>query len=53
VAAAVMSPDVQERFAADGAEAAPTNTPEQFRAHIAADVKRWSAFLERAQIKLE
>jgi hypothetical protein len=22
-------------------------------AHIAADVKRWSAFLERAQIKLE
>jgi len=53
VAAAVMSPDVQERFAADGAEAAPANTPEQFRAHIAADVKRWSAFLERAQIKLE
>ena len=30
-----------------------SGTGQEGRAHIAADVKRWSAFLERAQIKLE
>ncbi len=53
VAAAVSAPEVRDRFAADGAEAAPPNTPEQFRAHIAAEIARWDAFLKRAQLKLD
>jgi hypothetical protein len=44
--------DVKERLAADGAEAAGANTPDEFRALIASEIRRWSAFLERAQLKL-
>jgi hypothetical protein len=46
-------PDVRERLAADGAEAAPAHPPEQFRATIAKEIKRWDAFLKRAQLKLD
>ena len=53
VAAVMTSPDIRHRLAADGAEAAPPNTPEQFRAMIHNEIKRWDAFLKRAQLKLD
>jgi len=49
----MMLPDVRERLATDGAEAAPAHTPEQFRSTIANEIKRWDAFLKRAQLKLD
>ena len=53
VVAVMNAPDVRERLAADGAEAAPANTPEQFAVMIAAEIERWSAFLARARLKLD
>ncbi len=53
IAAVMTAPDVRDRLAADGAEASPANTPEEFGALIASDIKRWSAFLKRTQLKLE
>lgn len=38
---AVQSPEVSERFAADGAEPF-TNSPEEFRAYIKAEIDRWA-----------
>jgi tripartite-type tricarboxylate transporter receptor subunit TctC len=52
VVAVMAAPEVRERLAHDGAEAAPPNTPEEFERTIAAEIKRWSAFLARAQLKL-
>ena len=52
VTAVMTAPDVKERLAADGAEAAPPNTPEEFAGVIAGEIKRWDAFLKRTQIKL-
>jgi tripartite-type tricarboxylate transporter receptor subunit TctC len=53
VAAVMTAPDVKDRLAADGAEAAESNTPEEFRKLIANEIRRWDAFLKRAQLKLE
>jgi len=52
VGAVMSSPEVKERLANDGAEAAPANTPEQFRALIAADIVRWGSFLKTMGTKL-
>lgn len=52
VAAVMTAPEVKERLAADGAEAAPPNTPEEFAGVIADEIKRWDAFLKRAKLKL-
>ena len=52
VAAVMTAPEVKERLAADGAEAAPSNTPEEFAGVIANEIKRWDAFLKRAKLKL-
>ena len=38
---AVHSPEVSERFAADGAEPF-TNSPQEFRAYIQAEIDRWA-----------
>jgi tripartite-type tricarboxylate transporter receptor subunit TctC len=53
VAAVVATPEIHDRLAADGAEVAEPNSPEQFRGLIAADIGRWSAFRARAKIKLD
>lgn len=53
VGAVMTSPDVKERLASDGAEAASPNTPEEFRKLIASEIARWGAFLKRAQLKIE
>jgi len=52
VGAVMSSAEVKERLATDGAEAAPRNSPEQFRALIAADIVRWGSFLKTAGAKL-
>lgn len=52
-AAVVATPEIHDRLAADGAEVAEANSPEQFRGLIAADIARWSAFRARAKIKLD
>ena len=52
VGAVMTLPDIKERLAADGAEAAPPNSPEQFRTLIADEIRRWDAFLKKAQLKL-
>ena len=41
VSGLVNAPEVKEKLAADGAEAAPANTPAQFRNVIAGEVARW------------
>lgn len=53
IGAVMTAPDVRDRLAADGAEASAANTPEEFGALIAGDIKRWGAFLKRAQLKLD
>ncbi|MGZ8228535.1 MAG: Bug family tripartite tricarboxylate transporter substrate binding protein [Burkholderiales bacterium] len=53
VAAVMATPDVHERLAADGAEVAEANSPEQFRALIAAEIARWTSFRSRAKVKLD
>jgi tripartite-type tricarboxylate transporter receptor subunit TctC len=53
VAAVLASPEVHERLAGDGAEVAEANSPEQFRALIAAEIERWTSFRSRAKVKLD
>jgi tripartite-type tricarboxylate transporter receptor subunit TctC len=53
VVAVMAAPEVRERLATDGAEAAPPNTPAEFDRMIAAEIERWSAFLTRARLKLD
>ena len=48
----LRSPDVQNRLAADGSEAVGS-TPEQFGAHIKAEVAKWSKVIKEAGIKAE
>ena len=48
----LKAPDVVENFAKQGASATPS-TPEELRAQIAEEVKRWAAVVRDAGIKLE
>ena len=52
VARVVHLPDVQQRFLADAAEPVG-NTPEQFRAFLAAEIARWSRVARDAEIRAE
>jgi tripartite-type tricarboxylate transporter receptor subunit TctC len=52
IRAALASRDVEESFAKQGATATP-GTPEELRAQIAEEVKRWAAVVKEAGIKLE
>lgn len=53
ITAVLAAPEVKDRLAADGAEAAPPNTPTEFRKLIADEITRWSAFLKRVPLKLD
>ena len=48
----LKAPDVVESFAKQGATATPS-TPEELRAQIAEEVKRWAAVVKDAGVKLE
>jgi tripartite-type tricarboxylate transporter receptor subunit TctC len=52
VGAVMSSAEVKERLANDGAEAASANSPQQFRALIAADIERWARFLKTTGTKV-
>jgi tripartite-type tricarboxylate transporter receptor subunit TctC len=52
IRSALGSRDVEENFTKQGATATPS-TPEELRAQIAEEVKRWAAVVKDAGIKLE
>ena len=45
-------PDIKERLAADGAEAV-ANTPEQFAAHIKAEIARWAPVVRASGAQID
>lgn len=47
VIALVNAPELKERLAADGAEAAAPNTPDQFRDLILSEAARWGKIIKR------
>ena len=47
VNAVMNSPMVKERLAADGAEVAAANTPDQFRAMISEEIRKWEKIVRR------
>ncbi len=47
------SPEMTSRLAAEGAEAAPANTPEEFRRTFVKQVNLWEHFIQRSGIKIE
>ncbi len=52
IAAALKSPDVGERVAAQGAEPA-SNTSEEFARHIGAEIAKWAEVVKRAGIRAQ
>jgi tripartite-type tricarboxylate transporter receptor subunit TctC len=51
IGAVMGAPEVKERLAADGAEAAPPNTPAQFRDLINAEIVRWGKIIKSLGLK--
>lgn len=51
IGAVMGAPDVKGRLAADGAEAAASNTPEQFRKLILAEISRWDGVIKKLGLK--
>ena len=49
---ALAQPEVRERFATQGLDAAPS-TPEQFGAHIRAEIEKWARIAKSANIRAE
>ena len=47
------SPEMKAKLAADAAEAAPPNTPEDFRKIITKEVELWDKFIKTSGIKIE
>ena len=51
VSETMNAPDVKEKLAADGAEAAPPNSPQQFRDLIRAEIARWGKVIQSLGLK--
>lgn len=51
VSQTMNAPEVREKLAADGAEAAAPNTPEQFRKVITSEIARWDQLIKKLGIK--
>ena len=49
----INSPEVKEKLAADGSEAAPPNSPAEFKNRFAKEVDKWEQFIRKSKIKLE
>ena len=47
------SPEMTSRLAAEGAEAAPANSPEDFRRTFVKQVDLWERFIQRSGVKIE
>jgi len=52
LAKTIAQPDVREKFATQGLEAAPS-TAEEFSAHIRSEVPKWARLAKSANIKIE
>ena len=52
VAAVLKRPDIQARIVADGMDVV-SNSPEEFAAQIADDLREWSKLIQSARIKLD
>jgi tripartite-type tricarboxylate transporter receptor subunit TctC len=53
VGAIMSTPEVRERLAEEGADAAPANTPAQFGATIANEIRKWETFLKSSKLGLK
>jgi tripartite-type tricarboxylate transporter receptor subunit TctC len=51
VSETMNAPDVKEKLSADGAEAAPPNSPQQFRGLIDAEIVRWGKVIKTLGLK--
>ncbi len=51
IGAVMGAPEVKERLAADGAEAAPANTPAQFRDLISTEIARWGKIIKNLNLR--
>lgn len=51
VSQTMNAPELKEKLALDGAEAAAPNTPAQFRSLIASEIARWRKVIDRLGIK--
>lgn len=49
----VNSPEMRDRIAADGAEAAPPATPAEFRERFAREIDMWEKFIRTSSIKVD
>ena len=47
------SPEMKTRLAAEGAEAAPPNTPEEFHRTFVKQVDLWERFIQRSGVKID
>lgn len=47
-----MTPDIRERFAAQGVEAAGT-TPDQFKTYFQSDIKKWAKAVKAAGVAVD
>jgi tripartite-type tricarboxylate transporter receptor subunit TctC len=52
IKAAMAAPEIAERLSSEGAEVW-TNTPAEFRDHIAGEIVRWGDLVKRTGTKLE
>ena len=49
IAALLQSPDIRERLAVQGLEAA-SNSPAEFRSYIASEVRKWAVVIKQAGV---
>jgi tripartite-type tricarboxylate transporter receptor subunit TctC len=49
IAALLQSPDIRERLAVQGLEAA-SNSPAEFRTYIASEVRKWAVVIKQAGV---
>ncbi len=46
------SPEIRNKLAADGAEAAPPNSPAEFKALYLREIDKWEKFIKSSGIQL-
>jgi tripartite-type tricarboxylate transporter receptor subunit TctC len=53
IVAVMNTPEMRDKLAADGAEPAPPQTPQVFRAAVNRQIQQWDQFIRTSGIKLE
>ena len=49
----ITSPEVKAKFAADGAEVVPANTPAEFREAFIREVTKWETFFKKSTVNID